>query len=275
MKIAILAVCFYRYKEILESLDNIISTIVDPSQLTIVAAEMPSPNSDKVKESISILKSRHPKVTFHHLLADENHISGGLLTASLSEDGGVSKWMEGCDYIAVIESDIRLYEKGSVEKCVEYLDKYDYVSYMSPDYEVSDPYHLECKVRWIWPTPRLNEELLTTGARGFQMLVWRMKDWISFCHDVINGVFIESGKSKCLGGILDGNAAKWTNRNRKYIGIAPNIKMLHTGWDVYRPISQDQEYLDYKNGLEKSGLLWAGKNTKGNEKINVTEIIHE
>ena len=269
MKTAILAICFYRYKEIKESLESIISTFQDHSKFKVCGVCLPSPNSEKVINTIKKVSQSNPNLKFNILEAEENHTSGVLLAASLETD-----WLDDVEYVAVTETDIRLYTKGSIEKCIEYLNKYPYVSYMSPEYEVSDPYHLECKQKYIWPTPRLNEELLTTGARGFQILIWRKKDWLHFCQDVINGAFIENlGKEKYLGGILDGNAAKWSQRNRMYIGVAPEIKMLHAGWDVYRPVSQDQEYLDYKNNLQKNGELWAGKMTKGNEKINFTIIL--
>lgn len=247
---------FFRHQEIKSSLDSIYNSLYDTTNVDLCAVHLASPNSDKVKNEI-ISSSFKNKYIIDY---SKNHVSGGLLSATLETD-----IVKNSDYVAVTETDIRILNKGCIEKCCEVLENNDEFGYVAPEYNTDDEYHEYAvkKAGWIFPTISYKKNINITQNRGYQLLVWRTKDWIDFCTDVKNGIFKNSNNKSY--GIMDGNSSKWCNKKRKTIGILQDYFIIHSGWDVYKTPTVDQEYLDYKNKLISENNIWAENNTNGTE----------
>lgn len=261
MKIGILSICFYRHNEIKESLKSIYNSLLDNTNVTLCTVHLPSPKSSQVIDEIKNSDFKNKYLVDYSV----NHVSSALLSASLETD-----IFKDCDFIAVTETDIRILTKGCIENCCNVLVNHPEICYTSPDYDITDNYHRYAvkEAGWIPQLYHYKNNLMRTFSRGFQLLIWRKKDWIDFCKDVINGMFISNeGKSY---GIMDGNSSKWAYNTRRSIGVLTDNLIIHSGWDVYKTPSVDQEYLDYKNNLIKENNIWSLNNTKGNETYEFT-----
>jgi|694.fasta_scaffold138509_4 hypothetical protein len=256
MKICILSVCFFRHQEIKSSLESIYNSLYDTKNVDLCAVHLPTPNSDKVKNEIvsSLFENKY--------LIDypKNHVSGGLLSATLETD-----IVKNSDYVAVTETDIRILNKGCIEKCCEVLEQNKEFGFVTPEYNIDDPYHEYAvkKAGWIWPSYPYKKNINITQNRGYQLLVWRTKDWIDFCNNVKSGTYITNSNKSY--GIVDGNSFLWCINQRKTVGVLQDYFIIHNGWDVYKTPSVDQEYLDYKNKLISENNIWSENNTNGTE----------
>ncbi len=257
MNICLLAICFYRDKEISSSLKSIIETVDSSTNLKLGLLEIISPKSNLVTKCLQDLNFKNKQI--YHL--KENNVSGALITISLNTD-----ILNNVDFVAVTETDIRLLAKRTIEKGCEILKNNINIGVISPEYETSNKYHYNCFNKWVIPRININTDISYTSAQGFQLLIFRKNDWVNFCKDVKNGKFIKPNEKSY--GIIDQNLKDWIIPRK--IAILKNFKMIHTGWDVYDNPSCDQEYLDFKNTLHATNNIWSPNTSKGNEIIEYT-----
>lgn len=262
MKIGILSLCFFRHNEIKESLNSIYNSLIDSNNIKLCLVHLPSPKSNEVIQEIKNSDFKNKFLINYSV----NHVSSSLLSASLETD-----IFNDCEFIAVTETDIRIVTKGCIEKCCEVLIKHPEICYVSPEYDTTDNYHRYAvnDAGWIPQLYPYQNNIMRTSSRGYQLLVWRKNDWIEFCKDVKNGMFINN-KEKSYG-IMDGNSSIWAyNKKKSIIAVLKDNLIIHSGWDVYKTPTVDQEYLDYKNNLIKENNIWSLNNTKGNETYDFT-----
>jgi len=251
MKIALLAICFYRHDEIEASLTNILDNILPETNINLGLLEIQTPNSEKIQYMLKNLKTLK-NINKHIFTFSINSVSSAILTATFK-----TNILDDCDYVAVTETDIRLLTKGTIEECCKNLD--DNIICMSPEYDISSDFHKKMYKQWIRKRMPYNE-INITSAQGFQLLVFKKNIWIEYCNNIIT-------KNLTINDVL---LSIWIQQYNKYIGISKNYKMIHTGWDVYDTPSSDQDYLNYKNALIKNNDLWKPLNMIGNEFINFT-----
>lgn len=257
MNICLLAICFYRYKEISSSLNSILETVDSNTNLKLGLLEINSPKSKQVTQVLQDLNFKNKQI--YHL--KENNVSGALITISLTTD-----ILNDIDFVAVTETDIRLLAKRTIEKGCEILKNDNNIGFISPEYDTGNKYHKDCFNQWVYPRIYYNKDVSITDAQGFQLLIFRKNDWVNFCKDVLNGKFVKPNEKSY--GIIDQNLKKWIIPRK--IAILKRFKMIHTGWDVYDNPSCDQEYLDFKNNLHATNNIWSPIKSKGNEIIEYT-----
>lgn len=251
MNIGLLSICFFRYNEINESLQSILNNILPETNLKLGLINLPSPNLNKVLDILNDINHKNK----HIYTFNENNVSSSLISITLN-----SNFVDDIDYIAITETDIRLLNIGTLEKCCDYLKNDNNIGYISPEYDITSKYHEECYKKYVLQR-KPYKNILCTTAQGFQLLVFRKNDWINYCN------YVKNGNNHI---ILDTHICNWFKN--KVICILNDFKMVHTGWDVYKNPSSDKEYLEFKNNLIKSNNLWKPSIKKGNELIEFKEL---